>query len=200
MTQRLILPLNDCQMNAGYKVKAYQTEWGFAHYGVDLVEKNKSRTVFACGAGEVVACGMDGATPKQRMGNAIVIVYRNVRLPDGQVVNLAARMFHFAKIACKTGDRVQAGTPIGEYGSTGAHSTGPHLHMEFDTDIRYPAYAYGMAASGNVIKRGTVDSTVNPCKVLWLGEGQSMTTNSLWITQGWVNKECQTLPKVTGVK
>ena len=35
MSQKLILPMDKCNVNAGYKMAAYVKEWGFAHYGID---------------------------------------------------------------------------------------------------------------------------------------------------------------------
>ncbi|MEG0541286.1 MAG: M23 family metallopeptidase [Angelakisella sp.] len=194
MAQKLILPIDDCQINAGYKSPRYQKEWGFQHYGVDLIEKNKMRTLHACGVDTVVACGMDGQTEGLRLGNCVVIVYRDVQLPDGRVMGLSSRMYHLDKILCKTGDLVNVGTVIGEYGSTGQYSSGPHLHIEFDTDINYPTYAYGISKSGNVIKQGSVDSTMDPCKVFWLGKGQKFYLPDQWVSEGWVVAGSDKLP------
>ena len=183
--QRLILPINKCKVNAGYKAPAYQKQFGFTHFGADLGSTDGSTQVYACGDGTVVAAGMDGQHEKDRLGNCIVIVYRDVRLPDGRLVDLACRMFHFAKIHCKVGDVVKKDTVIGLYGNTGGMSTGAHLHIEFDTDVQFPTYAYGIAASGNVIKKGTVDSTINP-SLVWHRDGnQSITTSQEWIKNGW---------------
>ena len=196
MPQRLILPFASSQLNAGYKMPKYKQQWGFAHYGVDFIEVNKQRTVYASGSGRVVAAGMDGATSSQRLGICVLVVYPDVRLPDGRVMDLACRMFHFDSIACKAGDVLQAGTVLGQYGSTGAHSSGPHLHLEFDSDIKYPQYAFGLAQSGNIIKKGGVDSTIDPCKIFWRGQGQTLTTQAAWIAEGWVNAQSLQLPAV----
>lgn len=197
MAQKLILPFGSSQLNAGYKMPKYKQQWGFAHYGIDLIEVNKQRTVYASGNGRVIAAGMDGATSNQRLGNCVVVVYTDVQLPDGRRMDVTCRMFHFDSIACKAGDSLRAGVTIGQYGSTGAHSSGPHLHMEFDTDTQYPQYAFGLAQSGNIIKKGGIDSTLDPCKVLWLGEEQSLTAPEAWITEGWVRRESLQLPRAT---
>lgn len=183
--QRLILPINKCKVNAGYKSEAYRKDFGFAHFGVDLGSTDGSTQVYACGDGEVIAAGMDGQHDKDRLGNCIVIVYRDVRLPDGRLLDLACRMFHFAKIYCKAGDLVTKDTVIGLYGNTGGMSTGAHLHLEFDTDVEYPRHAYGIAASGNVIKKGSVDSTLNPSLAWYRDSNQSITTSQEWIKGGW---------------
>lgn len=194
MAQKLILPINDCQISAGYRSGKYLKEWGFNHYGTDLIERSKQRTLHACGNGTVAACGMDGETAGLRLGNCIVIVYSDVQLPDGRVLPLSSRMCHLDRIDCKAGDRVDADTVLGVYGSTGQYSSGAHLHLEFDTDVQYPAYAYGISRSGNVLKKGSVDSTLDPCKVLWLGAGQSLNVPAQWIADGWVDAASATLP------
>ena len=162
MSQKLILPVDKMQMTAAYKNAKYREYWGFGHYGVDCIHTQKLRNVHALGDGEVIACGMDGSVPtgsSSRLGNCIVIVYKDVICNDSTVRDLACRMFHFDSIAVKKGDKVKAGQTIGVYGNTGASTSGPHLHIEFDTDIEYPCHAVGIKASGNVIKQGTTDST-----------------------------------------
>ena len=197
--QYLTLPIRDCKVNAGYKSETYRKEWGFGHYGVDLGTMNESREVYACGAGEVIAAGQDGADltgPNSRLGNCVVIVYRDVSLPDGRTLDLACRMFHLEKLLVKAGDRVDRDTMIGVFGNTGANTSGPHLHIEFDTDTQYPRHAYGIAGSGKVILQGTVDSTLDPSKVWYVGEGQRVCTMPSWIDKGWTGREDVELPKV----
>lgn len=191
MAQKLILPLNDCNINAGYKTPAYVKNWGFSHYGIDLGNPNKERTIFSPGNGTVIAVGMDGLTAKTRLGNCIVMVFPEVERPDGTVGDLACRMFHLESIAVTAGQQVKRGDVLGVYGSTGANSSGPHLHIEFDTDVKYPAYAVGIASSGKVIKKGNVDSTVNPSKVWFKAKGQTVYDG--WdgdgVDSGWVWRE-----------
>ena len=100
----------------------------------------------------MIACGMDGATAAQRMGNAIVLVFPDVERNDGNTTSLACRMFHLDSIAVRAGQTVKRGDVLGVYGNTGANTSGPHLHVEFDTDVQYPQYAVGIKASGNIIK------------------------------------------------
>ena len=194
MSQKLIMPVDKMQMTAAYKNAKYREYWGFGHYGVDCIHTQKLRNVHALGDGEVIACGMDGSVPtgaNSRLGNCIVIVYKDVLCNDGAARDLACRMFHFDSIAVKKGDRVKAGQTIGVYGNTGASTSGPHLHIEFDTDIEYPRHAVGIKASGNVIKQGTTDSTVNPSKVWHLGEGQTITGSA----GGWTSADDVNIPE-----
>lgn len=188
MPQKLTLPLNECQVNADYMSTAYYKEWKFNHYGADLVDVGKDdRRIFGMGDGVVVSCGMDGYSSNQNLGNCTVIRYMNVLCNDGIVQHLVCRIFHQEKIMVSPGQKITAQTVIGTYGNTGAHSTGPHLHIEFDTDIEYPAYAYGIKASGRVIKKGSKNTTVDPKKVFWLGEQQTVTTEPAWIDRGWTS-------------
>lgn len=165
--QRLVLPIDNCAFSAAYKNQLYLKQMKFPHYGVDLYSLEGNQNVYACGEGEVIAAGMDGKTLYSAMGNAIVIVYKDCWSHEGNLTSLACRMFHFESVAVKAGDKVTKDTVIGKYGNTGGvlvngKPMGKHLHIEFDRDIKYPAYAYGIRQSGNVIKKGTVDSTVNP--------------------------------------
>ena len=132
MSQKLILPLNQCNVNAGYKMAAYTKAWGFTHYGVDLGNPDRQRTIYSPGDGTVIACGMDGATAAQRMGKAIVLVFPDVERNGGNTTSLACRMFHLDSIAVKAGQTVKRGDVLGVYGNTGANTSGPHLHVEFD--------------------------------------------------------------------
>lgn len=196
MSQRLILPIDNCQFNAGYKSLIYLREWKFAHFGVDLGERNGYAPIHACGTGTIIACGMDGKNEKDRLGNCIVAVYKDVELQSGAVVNLACRMFHLSQILCKVGDRVTKDTIIGKYGNTGSKTSGAHLHIEFDTDIDYPAYAYGISGNGNVIKHGTIDSSINPSVVWFLGDDQSIYAPPAWIDEGWSTTADVKLPQI----
>ena len=185
MSQRLVLPLNDLRVTAGYKNPQYLAYWKFAHYGMDCT--SPSTTVYACGNGEVVACGQDGPDltgANSRLGNVIVIVYKDVLCNDGKVRNLTCRMYHFAAIRVSVGQKVTKDTVIGYYGNTGANTTGAHLHIEFDADINYPTLAYGVSVKSinRIINTqaavqnagGLADSTINPSQVWFLDANQSI--------------------------
>lgn len=197
MSQRLILPISDCQINAGYKSARYKNEWGYTHYGLDVGSVSRNRAVRGMGNGTVIACGMDGATERDRLGNCVVIVYQDVLTNAGKLLpGLACRMFHYDRIYVKAGDKVTVDTIIGEYGNTGANTSGPHLHIEFDADWKNSQYAYGLARSGNVIKQGTVDSTIDPCSIFWRGPGQEVTAYQSLISEGWISAESASLPMI----
>lgn len=187
MSQRLTLPLDDLRVTAAYKTPAYLQYWGFQHYGYDCT--SPTNQVLACGNGEVVAAGQDGASqtgPTSRLGNVLVIVYRDVACNDGKTRNLTCRMYHLAKILVAVGDKVERGQQVAVYGNTGANTTGAHLHIEFDSDIKFPTLAFGVSVGGNVINTrseyakagGLVDSTIDPDKVWYIGPSQKMAAAS----------------------
>lgn len=198
MSQKLILPLNKCNVNAGYKMPKYTQEWGFLHYGIDLGNPDKQRTIYSPGDGTVIACGMDGATTAERMGNAIVLVFPDVKRNDGVTSSLACRMFHLDSIAVQPGQTVKRGDVLGVYGNTGAHTSGAHLHVEFDTDTQYPQYAVGIKSSGNVIKKGNKDTTVDPSKVWYVGPGQTLYDGygGSGVASGWIAQNDLDVPKL----
>ena len=183
MSQRLILPLNDLRVTAAYKTPAYLQYWGFQHYGYDCT--SPCNEVCSPGAGEVVAAGQDGPAltgPQSRLGNVLVIVDRDVLCNDGRVRDLTCRMYHLSQILVSPGDKVSQGQPVAVYGNTGANTSGPHLHVEFDADVRFPCLAYGVTLGGRVINTvdeyaragSLVDSTVDPDAVWFVGPGQQI--------------------------
>lgn len=195
MSQRLILPIDKCAFSAGYKNAAYLKQQGYTHYGVDLYSTDGNTAVYSPGAGKVIAAGLDGVTEDDRLGKCCVVVYRDVELPDGRTVDLSCRMFHFDALAVRAGDVVEQGDTIGKYGNTGStlvngQRMGKHLHIEFDTDVQYPAYAVGIKSSGKIIKKGNIDSTVDPSSVWYLGAGQAIRG----VYDGWYKQEDISLP------
>ena len=162
MAQKLILPINEARMTAGYKNANYKKQFGYTHYGVDMTDKErKNITVWGSGKGEVTHCGWHPSG-----GNVIVIVYKDCLLPTGQVKDIAIRYYHLEKIYVSKGQKITKDTKIALYGNTGA-SSGAHLHIECDSDIKYPNYTPQTSKSNDVLKAG-IDSTLNPVNVLWV--------------------------------
>lgn len=87
------------------------------HKGIDLAN-SKGTPIYAVADGTIVAASY-GAWDKS-YGNEVAIYHGN-----GNYTNYA----HLSKISIKNGQKVKAGTKIGEMGSTG-NSTGNHLHFE----------------------------------------------------------------------
>ena len=98
-------------------------------------------------------------------------------------MDVACTYMHMAALPkVKAGDKVTTKTLLGYYGNTGAATSGPHLHIQFDTDTAHPLYCTGISSKGHaLLHKGNVDSTVNPAELLNIGEGQSLTyTRSEW--------------------
>ncbi|MCB5940422.1 M23 family metallopeptidase [bacterium 210820-DFI.6.52] len=162
MAQRLIQPLNRARVTASYKWGgAYQREFGAPHYGQDMTG---GPIVYAQGEGTVAFAGWDNVC-----GYVVGIVYDDcVNHFDGGHRPLVGRYYHMADVRVKKGQRVTKDTRIGTVGNTGKLTTGPHLHVEFDTDTRYPAYTPTLTGHSNLLKRGlrgAKDTTVDPMRV-----------------------------------
>ena len=162
MAQKLILPINACRITSGYKNANYRKQFGYTHYGVDMTDKaRKDKTIWGSGVGTVTHCGYHPTG-----GNVVVAVYKDCKLADGQVKDLAIRYFHLEKIYVKAGDKITKDTKLGLYGNTGS-SAGAHLHIEIDVDVKYPNYTPQTSRSNDVLKSG-MDSTIDPVKALWV--------------------------------
>ncbi len=186
MSQKLILPLNHLYVTAGYKNLEYLKYRRMQHYGIDCTSID--RTIYACGNGVVVACGQDGRDrtgEHSRLGLVTVIIYYDVQFNNGYCCDLTARIYHMDRIFVKVGESVCKGQKIGIYGNTGKDTTGPHLHIEFDTDTRFPTLAYGVTVNPSARIVNTpqeyaragyilVDSTVDPAHVWFCGEEQTI--------------------------
>lgn len=163
MAQKLILPINKAVITAGFKNANYKKQFGFVHYGVDMVEQNGTTTVWGSGKGTVIAKGYDNV-----LGNVVVVKYLDVQLKDGTVVKgVIQRIFHLSSINVIVGQAVTKDTVLGKYGNTGIYSAGAHLHVEFDTDLNYPTYSPTLSGSSNIIKAGT-DTVLNPVNVMFV--------------------------------
>lgn len=195
MSQYLILPINKARLNSGYKNANYKKEFGFTHYGIDLVATNNSKTVYAQGNGVVKAVGNDSV-----FGNTVIIVYNDVKCPkNGLEQDLTVRYYHLASYAVKAGQSVNKDTVIGQYGNTGKYTTGAHLHVEFDTDTKYYNYAPGLKSSGTVVKAG-VDTTVNPLDYMCVKTNSP--DNQTFVSSGYdtvIAGEAEACKKVTDV-
>lgn len=162
--QYLILPLNKAQLTAGYKNAQYKQKFGFTHYGCDLSNgANDDRTLWAMGEGTVKAAGFDNI-----FGNTVVVVYPDCYIHGtGKTQDLTVRLYHMASVAVKAGQKVTTATKLGVMGNTGKYTTGPHVHVEIDTDTQMPTYAPGLGGNSNIIKKG-VDTTLKPADVLYI--------------------------------
>ena len=178
MNQKLRLPIDAAVVQAGYKDPQYRAAWGWAHYGADLTSDKKVRELYGLGNGRVIASGLDG-TAGDSSGCGYVLVVRYDACENwqsGKTADLICTYMHMAaQPRVKAGDAVTTGTLLGQYGNTGKNTSGPHLHIQFDTDTANPLRCSGLASAGHAILRaGPIDSTVNPLYVLFRADGQSI--------------------------
>lgn len=188
--QRLLMPFKSQMMLCGYKNAEYLKYWGYPHYGVDIStiqgQKGKDPTVYASGHGVVLLAGWD-----ERLGGALCVFYPDAYNHEtGKSENVVARYMHLASVVVKTGDAVKVGDKLGVEGKEGTGDY--HLHLEFDTDIKYPAYS-PQVANSSFWKKGT-DSTWNPSSVLYVGEGQEIVKPTY--NPAWLNPEDMAIPPV----
>lgn len=195
MSQKLILPLNQTQVLCGYKNEAYRKAWGRPHYGQDHWT-GEDKTVWAMGNGEVIAAGFDNV-----YGNTAVVLYKSVYLRTGGVADLVARCYHMSAVYVKAGQQVTTATKIGLMGNTGQYTSGEHLHIEFDTDTKWPCYTIELKNDSNIMKRGTgKDTTIDPAGVLYVKptapDNQTIGPNQSYLSRGFLSEKDYTLPSL----
>lgn len=204
MAQRLRMPIDDFKVSAGYKNPAYLKRFKYNHFGIDGFSVNKSIALYGIGNGTVKAAGLDGINGKTKgngsgCGYVLVVVYDDcINNKTGERSDLTCTYMHLReKPKVKKGDKVTRKTLLGFYGDTGALVTGAHLHTQLDTDTKFPLYCTGLSSEGHaILKKGTVDSTVNPCDWLWLDEGQTITApNSVYYASG----EFLSIPRIPSI-
>ncbi|WP_410538441.1 M23 family metallopeptidase [Streptomyces sp. KL2] len=104
--------VGDYRVSAAYGIPG---NWQAGHHtGIDFAMP-VGTPVYAVGAGSVVFAGEAGA-----YGKAVT-----VRMDDGYYALYA----HLSRISVNGGERVKAGSVVGNSGATG-RVTGPHLHFE----------------------------------------------------------------------
>ena len=177
MVQYLRLPIDDCKFTAGYKNAKYKQQFNFTHYGNDMVSRTKNRALHALGNGRVIAAGLDGANTKDAQGYVCVIEYKdcyNHKLK--RPMNVVVTYFHMESAPkVKNGQIVTKDTLLGYYGATGRYVKGAHLHIQADTDTKYPLYCQGITkGTHKILKQGVSDSTVDICELLYIDKNQSI--------------------------
>ena len=194
MAQKLIQPLNNARLTASYKWgSAYKRDFGGIHYGQDMTG---GPIVYAQGNGTVAFAGWDNVC-----GYVVGIVYHDcVNHFEGGHRPLVGRYYHMADVRVKPGQRVTKDTRIGTVGNTGKYTTGAHLHVELDTDTKYPAYTPTLTGDSNILKKGTrgaKDTTVDPMR--WTHTKASAPDNQTIVAgygRDWVDPRDAKLPKI----
>lgn len=190
--QKLCLPFTRNVLSAACQHPSYTAYWGYQHYGWDMGSDEKGYEIQALGVGTVVETGYDN-----KVGNVIVIKYYDVQLKNGAVCDLICRMYHLKSIKVRKGENVKQGDVIGEYGNTGAGNWGVHLHIEFDKDTKYPCHAPSVSG-GNIIKKGTATTIVNPRDVFNFGKNQTIRGCPADNGKNWYTSADINLPKISG--
>ena len=144
-SQLLFYPMKQCTISAGFKAKKYKDHYGYNHYGVDFDSLGDTDfDVLAGATGEVLGVEMNNGSA----GGIVVIKYVNIYVPSKKkTMDLIARYAHMITLYVKKGDRVAAYTPIGKV--SGNHKWYNHIHMEVDTDTKYPFYTVGFKESAS---------------------------------------------------
>lgn len=181
--QKLVFPIKSPKITCGYKNKNYKTTYGFNHYGLDMISNSGVVEIYGLGNGTVIAAGWDGVGPvngakkNTGCGYVLIVQYNNAyNHTTKKKCNVVCTMMHLKSAPLvKKGDKVTTSTLLGYYGATGAYVTGAHLHIQFDTDTKYPLACMPMGSIGHkILKKGSVDSTVDPSELLHLGQGQQL--------------------------
>lgn len=200
--QKLILPFKRQMILAGYKTAKYLSYWGYHHYGIDIstIQGNAGTDpkIYGSGNGTVVGAGFDNSA-----GNVVIVVYPScLNHRTGRVQDLVARYMHLATIAVKTGDAVNTGKVLGVEGNT--KSSNYHLHIEFDTDTKWPTYSPQVSklddhlprSQGNFLMKGT-DTTVDP-SFIFHKTAQNVIVPTIYAPT-WLNPQDNTIPLIPAV-
>jgi murein DD-endopeptidase MepM/ murein hydrolase activator NlpD len=166
--QKMIMPINNSIITAGFKNAEYKKQFGSTHYGSDFAPLNGDKNIWGSANGVVKACGSDNV-----LGNVIAVLYKGVDIhygPKKGKRDVIVRYFHLASINVKVGQNVTTSTKLGIVGNTGKYSTGTHLHCEIDYDVTYPTYTPTLSGNSNVFKHGT-DTTINPMDCFVVDDG-----------------------------
>lgn len=176
--QRLTLPLPQARLTASYRSSAYRRTYGYSHYGIDLVSTVGNTAIYAGGVGTLLAKGWD-----KKAGNVVIVRYPMAcRHTTGQYEDIIFRYYHLEAIneALPTGENaITPTTVLGRYGGSGMgqmHRWAAHLHLEADTDTRYPCHSPTFAANGDIIRVGTAASCRSALEYLHCGAGQHYST------------------------
>ena len=111
------MPVSNFNISSDFGIRKHPlTGKTHFHTGLDLMSETGDDKVFAVKAGVVVM-----AEFHPQYGNTVVIRHLN------GVESLYA---HMAQLSVKVGDKVTTDSLLGYIGSTGASSTGKHLHLE----------------------------------------------------------------------
>lgn len=169
--QLLTYPLEDSLVTAGYLNAQYLKDQSYAHCGGDFTPRNgRVADVKSLGAG--VTLGTEFC--ENSVGNVVVARYDNVYNPTlDRVAPLVVRYYHLLTCTVREGDQLTGGQVIGRV--DGQHQWYNHVHIEVDTDIRFPFHTPQVAErSSELLVRFPADgkSLLDPMSVLVVDESQ----------------------------
>lgn len=126
--QKLTFPGYSNRITTEYLDEQYLSDFGFAHYGIDL-GTTYGKAVYALGDGTVLFADWDAT-----LGYVIDILYKNVLCPDGRMRDIVVKYAHLEKgsLNVSAGDYIHRyDGPVATMGKTGALKNMPvHLHLE----------------------------------------------------------------------
>lgn len=156
-------PLKQSVITAFYKQQSYKDKFGFEHYGLDLISRCGDTNVYAPLSGIVLHIEENSL-----LGKCMVTLHKDVAHPSGWLLApaIVIRYFHLREFISQPNDYILSGDPIANYGKTGQHVTGSHLHIEFDCDSAHPLFTPTITTRAGAFK-GTAygahsKSMVNP--------------------------------------
>ncbi|MGL4338712.1 MAG: peptidoglycan DD-metalloendopeptidase family protein [Turicibacter sp.] len=206
MVQKLILPFRgDSKVTAGYKCSGYASYMrstyrlsNAVHYGHDCKPTNGSTTIYGSGIGKVINFGYGPAC-----GNVVIVEYNDVyNHVTGQThPTIVARYFHLDSFdkSLKIGMAVTTDTILGQLGGTGTYGGGAnnkHLHIEMDTDAKYPGYTPTLKGRDGILRAGT-DSTVGAATLFHIHTSSAPIQSLVGAVDNiWVRPADLNLPKI----
>ena len=173
-SQLLILPIDTTYIGAGFKNAKYPTSpnHSFPHYGVDFsFYRHGTFNIRASGNGRVLGVEMNSNS----IGGVVVVRYDNVYNPTTKRVgSYIFRYMHLLTLPVRAGQVVTKETTLGAVQSI--HKWYNHLHLEVDTDVKYPFHTPQVAEASSrlLVRSGATDLTmINPIDLLVVGQFQT---------------------------
>jgi len=208
--QKLIFPVNNSKITAGYRVPVYLTLNVGEHYGMDMIDNDRNyvgeiidNNIIASGSGLIYRSGLDDNT-----GYFACIVYPNALvMENGRRIkkDITVRYWHMHKLSIPTVSnynnpvKISKNEVIGTMGMKGV-ATGVHLHVECDTDTtpQYTFFTPTHFKEPDIIKNGT-DTTICPGMVFQVGPNQTVNIGKTDIGSWVLANDYQYIGGYTGI-
>ena len=167
--QKLLSPVQEGYVSAGYKLDSYLSLGHGTHYAIDFYHNlNRTPPLYAMGVGEIV-----GQYTYHSLGETLAIKYNNVIANDGTYYDsLIIRYSHLKSI-----EEIENGTIVGienQVATMGASGTGAqkkdsvtgetifvyHTHLEVSTDTNAPLSTVTEKRPDEINR--AIDTTLDP--------------------------------------